>query len=103
MEAPVAEVASFADLAVSAAVSPKGRSDSKAGKAMQAPSPRKNWRRLTLIIRREPSFWTMPFFELIVCLVIYRADTSQHTSFTGFLKGGRMNYSVKEHGKPAIS
>ena len=49
--APVEVVASFEAVAASAAEIPRGLSVSKAGNAMQAPSPRRKCRRLKLAWR----------------------------------------------------
>jgi len=51
---PVAVVASLPPAAVSAAKSSKGFNDEKSGKATQAPTPRKKWRRL-----RPASPWVL--------------------------------------------
>src|SRR6185295_7843454 len=63
--APVADVASLAAALDSAARRPKGRRDSKAGRAIQAPSPRRKCRRLRLAKRAAASFESSECFVLM--------------------------------------
>src|SRR5579884_706697 len=99
--APVAVVASLPAAAGSAASRPCGRSDAKAGKATQAPTPRKNCRRFTARRSWELLCVGMGSSSGPGGVTIGRAGGSSLRG-TASLKRGRGNNTAQQHARPTI-
>src|SRR5438132_10345562 len=96
--------AALAAAVVEAAKRPKGRADSNAGRAKQAPNPRRKWRRVKLACRSASrlGFSTEFVFMLLMTLRDWSGFTAGNQSFTGirrhirgahshFLEGRRLH------------